>query len=66
MVDLQTMTASLAVNDRSEFGNMLDRRGFDARIRSHTDCAATLPADSRAILLRIRGLRAGTLALTAN
>ena len=37
VADLQTMTASLAVNDRSEFGNMLDRRGFDARIRSHTD-----------------------------
>jgi hypothetical protein len=69
VADLQTMTASLTVNDRSEFGIVLDRRGFDAlirRIRPHTDGAVILPAENRAILLRIRGLRAGTLALTAN
>jgi hypothetical protein len=33
VVDLQTMTASLTVNDRSKFGNMLSRRGFDALMR---------------------------------
>ena len=69
VVDLQTPTASLAVNYRSEFGNMLDRRGFDAlirQIRIHTDRDAILPAENRAILMLIRGMRADTLALTAN
>ena len=69
VVDLQSPTASLAVNYRSEFGNMLDRRGFDAlirQIRTHTDRDAILPAENRAILMLIRGMQTDTLALTAN
>ncbi len=69
VVDLQTPTASLAVNYRSEFGNMLDRRGFDAlirQIRTHTDRDAIMPAENRAILMLIRGMQADKLALTAN
>ena len=68
VVDLQTPTASLAVNYRSEFGRLLDRRGFDAliqRIRSHTERDAILPAENRAILMLIRGIQADRLALTA-
>ena len=69
VVDLQTQTASLAVNYRSEFGQLLDRRGFDAliqQIRTHTEREAILPAENRAILMLIRGMQANELALTAN
>jgi ABC-type transporter MlaC component len=68
VVDLQTPSASLAVNYRSEFGHLLDQRGFDAliqQIRSHTERDAILPAENRAILMLIRGLQADRLALTA-
>ena len=57
-------TASLAVNYRSEFGHLLDSRGFDTliqQIRTHTEREAVLRAENRAILVLIRGLRAGEL-----
>ena len=68
VVDLQTPTASLAVNYRSEFGHVLHQRGFDAliqEINSHTERDAILPAENRAILMLIRGMQANKLALTA-
>lgn len=68
VVDLQTPTASLAVNYRSEFGHVMERSGFDAliqQIRSHTERDAILPAENRAILMLIRGIQANKLALTA-
>ena len=60
VVDLQTPTASLAVNYRSEFGHLLDSRGFDAliqQIRTHTEREVVLPAENRAILMLIRGMQ---------
>nr|WP_242480510.1 ABC transporter substrate-binding protein [Rhodovibrio sodomensis] len=68
VVDLQTPAASLAVNYRSAFGNLLDRRGFDGliqQIHAHTKREAVLPSENRAILMLIRGLQANRLALTA-
>jgi ABC-type transporter MlaC component len=68
IVDLQTPAASLAVNYRSAFADLIDRRGFDGlihRLRTHTGREVILPAENRAILMLIRGMRADRLALTA-
>ena len=68
VVDLQTPSASLAVNYRSEFGQLLDSQGFNAlihQIRSYTEREAALPAENRAILMLIRGMQANRLAFTA-